>query len=108
MARFGQLMQALETAKLWVTQAALRSCLEDQSTEAVVAYVNLARLAVESACMDAIRLVQRGLGLSGFLMGRPVERICRDLATYLRQPAPDETLVRAAHHYFYHDIQGCS
>lgn len=106
LARFGQLMQALETAKLWVTQAALRACLEDQNAEAVVAYVNLARLAVESACLDAIRLVQRGLGLSGFLVGHPAERICRDLATYLRQPAPDETLVKAAHHYFYRELQG--
>jgi hypothetical protein len=28
-----------------------------------------------------------------------VERICRDLGTYLRQPAPDEVLTQAAVYY---------
>ncbi len=61
-----------------------------------VATVGLARIAVESACLDAMRLVQRSLGLSAFRQGNPVERICRDLSTYLRQPAPDEVLTEAA------------
>ncbi|MEJ0019977.1 MAG: hypothetical protein WDN25_26190 [Acetobacteraceae bacterium] len=43
--------------------------------------------------------VQRSLGLAAFGTGNPVERICRDLATYLRQPAPDEVLTSAAAHY---------
>ena len=63
---------------------------------AVVIVVGLARLAVESACLDVIRLVQRSLGLSAFRHGHPAERICRDLGTYLRQPAPDEVLSEAA------------
>jgi hypothetical protein len=43
-----------------------------------------------------MRWVQRSLGLSAFGQGNPVERVCRDLATYLRQPAPDQTLTEAA------------
>ena len=61
-----------------------------------VATVGLARIAVETACLDAMRLVQRSLGLSAFRQGNPVERICRDLSTYLRQPAPDEVLTESA------------
>jgi alkylation response protein AidB-like acyl-CoA dehydrogenase len=99
-ARFGQLMMAYETARLWMQSAARRGCLEDGTPQAVVAYVNLARLAVEAACLDAMRLTQRGLGLGAFIAGHPAERICRDLATFLRQPAPDETLDVAARHYF--------
>jgi hypothetical protein len=51
---------------------------------------------VETACLDAMRLVQRSLGLSAFRQGSPVERICRDLSTYLRQPAADEVLTESA------------
>ena len=40
--------------------------------------------------------MQRSLGLSTFRQGNPIERICRDLSTYLRQPAPDEVLTEAA------------
>lgn len=97
--RFGQLMIAYETARLWMRQAARRACLEDDTADAIVAYINLARLAVESACLDAMRLTQRSLGLSAFMAGHPAELLCRDLATYLRQPAPDETLTKAASFY---------
>jgi alkylation response protein AidB-like acyl-CoA dehydrogenase len=107
-ARFGTLLIAFETAHLWMSQAALRGCLEDDSPEAIVAYINLARLAVEAACLDAMRLTQRSLGLGAFIEGHPAERICRDLATYLRQPAPDETLETAASHYFQAELPGAA
>jgi hypothetical protein len=91
---------AHETARLWLVQAARRACLEDGPAAEIVAYVNLARLAVEAACLDGMRLTQRGLGLGAFIAGHPVERICRDLAVFLRQPAPDETLDKAAAYFF--------
>jgi hypothetical protein len=68
--------------------------------------VGLARIAVETACLDAMRLVQRSLGLSAFRHGNPVERICRDLGTYLRQPAPDAVLTEAAAHFARHPEGG--
>jgi len=64
--------------------------------------VGLARIAVETACLDAMRLIQRSLGLSAFRQGSPIERICRDLSTYLRQPAPDEVLTEAANWFAAH------
>jgi hypothetical protein len=67
-----------------------------------VATVGLARIAVETACLDAMRLVQRSVGLSSFRQGNPIERICRDLSTYLRQPAPDEVLTEAASWFMDH------
>lgn len=95
-ARLGRALIARETSRLWV-QAAARVG-EDPSADPGhrVATVGLARIAVETACLDAIHLVQRSLGLSAFRQGNPVERICRDLSTYLRQPAPDEVLTEAA------------
>jgi alkylation response protein AidB-like acyl-CoA dehydrogenase len=103
-ARFGQLLIAYETARLWMRQAARRACLEDGTAADIVAYVNLARIAVESACLEAMRLTQRSLGIGAFIAGHPAERICRDLAVFLRQPAPDETLDKAAAHYFTSEI----
>ena len=40
--------------------------------------------------------VHRGLGLGSFMRPHPAERVARDLATYLRQPAPDGAQADAA------------
>ncbi len=98
--RFGRMLIAQETARLWTVAAA--QCAEAGKTPIAdrVAYVNLARIAVETACLDAMRLAQRALGLAAFLRPNPVERLLRDLAVYLRQPAPDAVLTEAASHAF--------
>ena len=80
-ARIGRMLIQCHTAEAWINAAALRS----ESRH----YVGLARLAIEAACLQVIPLVQRSLGLSCFLTGDPIERLMRDLATYLRQPAAD-------------------
>ena len=89
---------AIETARLWVAQAAslAEAPLNSRAPEQLVAYVNLARLAVEAAALDLMQLVQRSVGLRAFLRPNPIERISRDLATYLRQPGPDRALTDAA------------
>ncbi|WP_284317366.1 acyl-CoA dehydrogenase family protein, partial [Methylobacterium gnaphalii] len=87
---------AAEGARLWVTRAAAIASDAALSPERGVAYVNLARLAVEKAGLDVLQLAQRSVGLQGFLRGHPLERLSRDLATYLRQPAPDRALTTAA------------
>ncbi len=96
LARFGELLIAQETARLWVARAAEFAEAESGEAAERVALVNLARIAVENAGLDAIRLTQRALGLAAFVAPHPAERIMRDLATYLRQPAPDLVLVEAA------------
>jgi alkylation response protein AidB-like acyl-CoA dehydrogenase len=95
-ARVGRLLIAQEGAALWVGKAARLAEAGEAAAGDVAGYVNLARLAVEAAVLEAIGLAQRGLGLSAFALGHPVELVMRDLATYLRQPAPDETLSEAA------------
>jgi hypothetical protein len=89
-------MIACETSRLWLRQAARTAEGRSGDPSEIVAYIGLSRIAIESACLDAMRLVQRSLGLSAFRRGNPVERICRDLSTYLRQPAPDDVLTEAA------------
>jgi alkylation response protein AidB-like acyl-CoA dehydrogenase len=95
-ARFGQAAIAAETARLWVERASIIAESEDGDPAAAVAYVNLARLAVERAALDVLEIVHRSVGLSAFMRPHPIERVSRDLATYLRQPAPDSALCGAA------------
>lgn len=88
-ARLADASMALETGRLWTTAAAIRA--EDPSADPAeaVSYVGMARLVVEKACMDIIALAQRSIGLQALHESNPLERIARDLATYLRQPVPD-------------------
>ncbi len=94
--RIGEALIARETAAMWASRAARVAERPGYEPDDVVAVVGLARIAAEQAALDVIRLVQRGLGLGVFLQDNPAERVMRDLATYLRQPAPDETLCEAA------------
>lgn len=94
-ARFGEALIARDTARLWAERvAAVAEHPGDPAAQ--VATVNLGRLAVERACLDTIRLVQRSLGLGAFVAPNPVERMIRDLGTYLRQPAPDAVLLETS------------
>ncbi len=96
-ARVGQAMLATETARLWMAEAARRA---EAATEAdaddAVAYVGLARLAVDRAAREVMDLVRRSLGVAAAMRDNPVERVCRDLTTYLCQPAADMVLTEAA------------
>lgn len=96
LARLGEGATAVETARHWVERAAAMVAQNILSPDRVVAFVNLARLAVERSGLDVLQLAQRSVGLQGFLHGHPLERLSRDLATYLRQPAPDRALTTAA------------
>jgi len=51
-----------------------------------------------------MQLAQRSLGLAAFVRPHPVERLCRDLATYLRQPAMDMVLDEAATYFADRDL----
>lgn len=87
---------AAETAALWVEQASRMVAEETRPAAEILAYVGLTRGVTERAGLDVMELVHRGLGLQAFVRPHPVERVARDLATYLRQPAPDGAMADAA------------
>ena len=98
LARLGRAATAVETARLFTARAAgAAACATGTPAESVAA-VNLARGAVERAGLDVLELAQRSVGLQGFLEAHPLEQAARDLATYLRQPAPDFARASAATH----------
>jgi alkylation response protein AidB-like acyl-CoA dehydrogenase len=97
--RMGQAAIAAESARLWVGEAAPRAetaAWGDGDADAAVAYVNLARSAVERASLEVLEIAQRSIGLAAFSRLHPIEKLMRDLATYLRQPAPDRALAEGA------------
>ena len=102
--RAGEAIIAQETARMWVHRAALLAETYDSHADDVANGVNLARIAVETACLGLIERVQRGLGMGAFRRGTLTELLFRDLAMYLRQPAPDETLTEAAAHFMQRDL----
>lgn len=97
-ARMGRAWIARETALMWLSRAAEVAEAGTADHAEVVAIVNFARIAIEAACLEALTLVERSIGLAAFLHPSPLERVRRDLATYLRQPAPDDVLTEAAAH----------
>lgn len=95
-ARLGEIALAVEGARLWLERACRLAADAEADPEGTMAYVRLARLAVERAGLDVLERAHRSVGAQAFLRAHPVERIGRDLATYLRQPGPDRALVLAA------------
>ncbi len=94
--RLAQCVASVGTASFWVEEAARRFSDESLASKGVVAFANLTRMVTERAALDVMERIQRGIGLNAFIQPHPVERICRDLATYLRQPVPDLAMSDAA------------
>jgi alkylation response protein AidB-like acyl-CoA dehydrogenase len=90
---------ALRTAASWVESAAWRaeSMHHSQaSIRATLSHVAMARVCVDASLQEVMQLCQRCVGLRSQLRDHPMERVLRDLRTYLHQPAPDAVLDRVA------------
>jgi alkylation response protein AidB-like acyl-CoA dehydrogenase len=95
-ARLGTVLTAAETARLWVYRAGMMAEARSAPADHLVAYVNLARGAVERAKLEVMEAATCSVGLQGLMWPHPLGRLMRDLATYLRQPVPDHALVSGA------------
>ena len=96
-ARLGACLAAEETARLWSSRAAILA--ECHGDEDAANYVKLARQAIDTACATAIGHAQRAAGLAAFARPHPIERLVRDLSTYMRQPALDMVIDEAVAHF---------
>ncbi len=97
-ARLGELTLLAQQAILWIEQAGtlaergLSLSADKFAAERMVEFANTMRLAVERLATAAMAIVVPGVGARGLLRPHRFEQILRDLTTYLRQPAPDQTL----------------
>lgn len=96
-ARLGACTVAARTAHGWTETCAGAWARYDRgaldSAELHVT-VDAARVAVERAALDVAEAVERGVGARGLLEPALFSRLLRDLRMYLRQPAPDQALMR--------------
>jgi alkylation response protein AidB-like acyl-CoA dehydrogenase len=96
-ARMADVAMAVESAALWVERARWAADSDAPCAE-IIHIVRMARLAVERHLLDVIQWVHRSVGLAAFRRDNPIERITRDLETYLRQPVPDLVRDRIGEH----------
>jgi alkylation response protein AidB-like acyl-CoA dehydrogenase len=94
--RIAQCVAATTTAAFWVAESARHLAEGLRAPGDIVAFVNLTRMITERAALDVLEAVHRGVGLNAFMRPHPIERISRDLSTYLRQPVPDLAMTDAA------------
>jgi alkylation response protein AidB-like acyl-CoA dehydrogenase len=96
--RMGLAQIAVESGDLWLKRAGQMLDLaltadSDPEFEQITTYAGMFRTAVEQIALDMIRWSQQSVGAPGLARPQPFERLIRDLTMYLRQPAPDATLV---------------
>ena len=94
--RLAEMAYLIESGNNWLQMAGTKTdqWLNDgERPETIVAYANMTRTAIEEICLRVMPLAEKSVGARGLMRPLPFERIHRDLTFYLRQPAPDATLV---------------
>ncbi|MEF2552651.1 acyl-CoA dehydrogenase family protein [Aurantimonas sp. A2-1-M11] len=96
--RLARMGLAVDAAHGWLVRGARAwaSAAADPADAAkqrhLVATANATRSAVEAAALAVLEDAERAVGAAGFNRPHPLERLVRDLRTYLRQPNPDGAL----------------
>lgn len=94
-ARFARAAALHEAARLSVREAATRA-EGDGEPAGIDAYVDLARGGFEEAALGIVEATRRNVGLGSYIAPDPLDRVLRDLETYLRQPFLDASRDNAA------------
>jgi alkylation response protein AidB-like acyl-CoA dehydrogenase len=95
--RLGSMGSEVATGYAWLEHAgACWSHIEDRSAYSVIVTMSAARVAIERAALGVLELAERSVGAAGMIAPHPLERLIRDLRTYLRQPNPDKALAEIA------------
>ena len=90
--RIARMGVAVETGYLWIRRAAEAwesAAASDDAGDLLVATANGARVVVEAEALVMLEEAERAVGAAGLIAPHPLERLIRDLRTYLRQPNPD-------------------
>ena len=91
--RLGEMGISVGAGYTWLDHAAkMWSAIGTVSDNEVIASLCAARLAIERSALDVLELAERSVGAAGMIAPHPLERLIRDLRTYLRQPNPDAAL----------------
>lgn len=96
--RIGQMRILINSGNQWLKSAAdhMDVFIHEPSKKNAALFLdhsNMVRTAVDEICTQTMILCQQCIGARGLNKPYHFERIIRDLNTYLRQPAPDHTLL---------------
>lgn len=92
--RIGLMATEVATGYAWLDHAGgcwakIGGHIDRQHCTSVIATMSAARTAIERAALHVLELAERSVGAAGMIAPHPLERLIRDLRTYLRQPNPD-------------------
>jgi alkylation response protein AidB-like acyl-CoA dehydrogenase len=95
--RLGRMGTAVEGGYAWLDRASTLwgEAVEGASGAAearVMTFANAARGAVETLALRVLEEAEQSVGAAGMIAPHPLERLVRNLRTYLRQPNPDGAL----------------
>ncbi|KAB0682928.1 acyl-CoA dehydrogenase family protein [Aureimonas leprariae] len=93
--RLARMGIAVEEGYNWLDRTALAweaAAADPAAGDSLVATANAARSAIEAHALAVLEEAERSVGAAGMIAPHPLERLVRDLRTYLRQPNPDGAL----------------
>jgi len=94
-ARIAEISYLVETGNLWLNQAGVKLDewqKKSGTSQQITTYASMTRTMIEDICLRTMQLAERSVGSRGLMKPHALERVHRDLTTYLRQPAPDATV----------------
>ena len=106
--RMAEMAWLIESGNQWISSAGTNTdgwLANDTKAETIIAYANMTRTAIEEICLRVITLAEKSVGARGLMRPLPFERIIRDLTFYLRQPAPDATILDIGQYVLDHQQQ---
>ncbi|GAB3639884.1 acyl-CoA dehydrogenase family protein [Spirosoma arcticum] len=107
--RLAEMAYLIESGNQWIDAAGQKAdewCQRGAEADRIVAYANMTRTAIEEICLRVMQLAERSVGARGLMRPLPFERIHRDLTFYLRQPAPDATLLDIGQYVLKNETDG--
>lgn len=91
--RLGEISILLASGKQWLKSAGEIADQEQNLPQAtVINHANMVRTAILDICNNVVHLAEKSIGLQGFMQNHPMEKLHRDMSTYLKQPGPDLAL----------------
>lgn len=92
--RMGEIAILLESGRNWIREMGRVLDRASPDPEGKINYANMTRTAIAAICKKIMHHAEKAVGLSGMMSGHAMERLHRDLTTYLMQPGPDRALAK--------------
>lgn len=90
--RMGEMVISLESGRNWLRETGRIMDKEKYTDADKINHANMTRCAILDICNNVMHLAEKCVGLAGMMVDHPMQKLHRDLTTYLKQPGPDRAL----------------